>query len=226
MLQLPLNIQLDDSAKFDNFFVASNELLVEKLKNISKETPEFIFVWGAEQTGKTHLAQALCHQADCNSLTAAYLPLENSELTPSIVEGMSFMELVCLDNLDRIIQENEWQIALFNLYNELKNEGRSLIVLCNQPPAEMAINLADLKSRLTAMEVYRLEGLSDEDKMTLLKRRASNRGIELADEVINFIFTRYSRALPELMAILEKLDHSSIALKRKVTIPLVKEILD
>ncbi|TQV77085.1 DnaA regulatory inactivator Hda [Aliikangiella marina] len=226
MLQLPLNIQLDDSAKFDNFFAEPNRLLVNRLVTMKGEHPQFIFIWGSEQTGKTHLAQALCHQADQQALTAAYLPLDNPELSPAIIEGMSFMDLVCIDNLHSVIDDEAWQVALFNLYNELKSEGRSLIILSDQPPADMSISLADLKSRLTAMEVYKLEGLSDNDKVELFKTRASNRGIDLSEEVVKFIFSRHSRALPELMTLLDKIDRSSIALKRKVTIPLVKGLLD
>ena len=226
MLQLPLNIQLDDSAKFANFLSAANEQLVSRLQSLNASTDDFVFIWGSTQTGKTHLAQALCHGFNQLGLSAAYLPLDNSELNAGVLEGMSFMDLVCIDNLEYVTSKPEWEIALFDLYNNLKLESKSLVIFSHGAPSSLPIQLPDLQSRLNAMEIYRLEGLDDEQKIELFLSRASNRGLEISEDVIRFIFSRYSRSLGDLMEILEKLDHSSIALKRKITIPLVKEILD
>jgi len=226
MLQLPLNVQLDDSAQFDNFFKADNLQLVSRLEQLLADSGDFIYIWGSPQTGKTHLAQALCHAFNSRHLSAAYLPLDNPEFTAEILDGMSFMDLVCIDNLEKVLSIPEWEIALFDLYNRLKQDNKLLVIFSHASPSNLPIQLADLQSRLTAMEIYRLEGLNDSQKIELFKTRASNRGLDISDEVIQFILSRYSRKLNDLMAILDKLDTSSIALKRKVTIPLVKEILD
>lgn len=225
MLQLPLKVQLDDSARLDNFISLDNQQLLDKLCSLNKNSGEFIYIWGAKETGKTHLAQALCQHLNQHKQLSAYLPFDNKELSPEILEGMAVMDLVCIDNLQAAIEEPSWQLALFNLYNGLKNDNKSLVIFGDTPPNQLTIELADLLSRLNAMEVYKLASLSEEQKFQIFCSRASQRGLDISTEVAKYIFSRQSRSMVDLIQLLEKLDQSSIALKRKITIPLVKQIL-
>ncbi|WP_196138295.1 DnaA regulatory inactivator Hda [Aliikangiella sp. G2MR2-5] len=226
MRQIPLKVQLDDNATFDNFFIGSNRQLLSRMKSAAQTRNEFIYIWGSIESGKTHLAQALCSEFNKAGLSSAYLPLGDSNLTSEILQGMNFMDLVCIDELEKVEGNSSWENALFDLYNNLKNENRSLVVFSDKAPAQTQFSLADLKSRLTAMEVYKLESMDDEQKVELFISRASHRGLEVPPEVVKFLITRKSRSVAALMAMLEQIDHSSMALQRKVTIPLVKELFD
>lgn len=226
MKQIPLKVQLDDTATFDNYFIAENSQLIAKLKGLATGESEFVFMWGPKDCGKTHLAQALCSQFNSLELSSAYLPLADDYLSPEILGGMSFMDLVCIDDLNSIEGNSEWENSLFDLYNNLKLEGKHLVVFSDKPPAQMKIKLADLKSRLSAMEVYKIESLDDDAKVELFQTRAENRGLDIPVDVIKFLTTRKSRSVSDLMDALDKIDHSSMALQRKVTIPLVKELFD
>ena len=226
MLQLPLNVQLDDSSTFENYFVAGNQQVSARLQSLIQQNGDLMFVWGASESGKTHLAQALCNQFDSANLSAAYLPLDNKELIPEILNGMSSMSLVCLDNLDAIVGQSDWETAIFDLYNNIKLEGNRLVIFSSSAPSQMAIGLADLSSRLTAMEIYKLVSLDEPQKILFFQQRAENRGIEITDEVASFVLSRHSRSVTDLIELLDLIDHSTIALKRKVTIPLIKEIVN
>jgi DnaA-homolog protein len=226
MLQLPLNVQLDDSSKFENYFVAGNQQVSSRLQSLINGGGEFVFVWGALESGKTHLAQALCNQFDLANLSAVYLPLDNKQLMPEILNGMSVMELVCLDNVNAIEGQLDWETAIFDLYNNIKTEGNSLVIFSRTPPSQMLLKLADLSSRLTAMEVYKLMSLDEPQKISFFQQRAENRGIEITDEVARFVLSRHSRSVKDLIELLDLIDHSTIALKRRVTIPLIKEIVN
>lgn len=226
MLQIPLQIQLNDDATFDNYYIGSNSQLVAKLQQLSPQSPDFVYVWGASQSGKSHLAQALCAAYGDNGYGAAYLPLGESQLVPEILNGMQSMPLVCIDQIEKVESNSAWANALFDLYNNMKLENHSLIIFGENAPSQSEWQLADLKSRLCAMEIYKIESLSDEDKQEIIRNRANNRGIELSPEVIKYIMSRRSRSINDLMQVLDKIDHSSMALKRKVTIPLVKELFE
>lgn len=226
MLQLPLNVQLDDYARFDNYFTDGNQQLIERLKNLNNHPGDFIFIWGAGESGKTHLAQALCHQFDANNLAAVYLPLDNDQLTPEILSGLSCLDLVCLDNLESIEGDENWEKAIFDLYNNLKIEDKCLVAFSSQAPVQSAIKLADLKSRLTAMEIYKVDALDDLQKCAFFQQRAANRGIDISDDVARFLLSRRSRSVADLVKLLDQIDRSTIALQRKVTIPLLKEIFE
>jgi len=225
MLQLPLNVQLDDSSTFENYFVAGNLQVSSRLQSLDKNNGELIFVWGSSESGKTHLAQALCNQFDSTSSSAVYLPLDNEQLMPEILNGMSSMDLVCLDNIDAIEGNAGWETAIFDLYNNIKMEGNSLVMFGSSAPNQMLIQLADLSSRLAAMEVYKLVSLDEQQKISFFQQRAENRGIEITDEVASFVLSRHSRSVTDLIDLLDLIDHSTIALKRRVTIPLIKEIV-
>ncbi|MDH5432839.1 MAG: DnaA regulatory inactivator Hda [Gammaproteobacteria bacterium] len=226
MYQLPLNIKLDSNATFENFVVGKNQQLFHRLQNLINGQDEFIYIWGSEGTGKTHLAQALCHLFDQNSKTLIYLPLNQAEITTDALEGLQFADCVCLDDVNSIEGNEQWEVALFNLYNNMKAEGRSLIVISSHSLTDSQFSLADLKSRLTAMEVYKLESLTDDDKLQLLIKRADSLGIELTNDVAKFVLLRQNRNINSLIDFIDEIDHLSMVNKRKVTIPFLKEHFD
>jgi DnaA-homolog protein len=226
MKQLALNIRLDDSSRFDNYFSSGNRQLVTKLKDLPCSTEDFIFVWGSNNSGKSHLAQALCREIFEKQLTAAYFPLNNPQLEPPALEGLEFAELVCLDNFEFIIGQPEWEEAIFNLYNALKIKKRQFIIFSESSPQSMGFKLADLKSRITSMEIYKLNRLSDEQRVDFLISAAKNQGLEITLEVAQFLLARISREVSDLVNMIKTLDTQSLAHQRKITIPFVKSVLD
>jgi DnaA family protein len=87
------------------------------------------------------------------------------------------------------------------------------------------LGLADLRSRLQLCVSFEIVENDDAAKATIMRARAEQRGIELKDEVMQYIMLRNSRNLHDLMAILDKLDTLSLAEQRRVTIPFVREIM-
>ena len=88
----------------------------------------------------------------------------------------------------------------------------------------LAVNLPDLASRLAWGPVLRLEVLDDAGKREVLRAHAQVRGMELPDDVIYFMFAHLPRGLPSLLAGLEQLDAASMVQKRRVTLPLAREV--
>lgn len=225
MLQLPLEVQLDGSARLDNFYPGNNLQLVQKLTKLPHSKDDFIFVWGSAEVGKSHLAQAVCRHYSENDLTAAYFPLDNSALAPEVLEGMEFADIVCIDSLQPVLRDRAWQQSLFNLFNNLKNNHRQFIVFDEYSPKNLIMHLADLKSRFGSMEIYKLEGLTDRQRIGFVISNAEHRGLEISTEVAHFILARASRGVKALINIIDLLDTQSLAQQRKVTIPFVKKVL-
>ncbi|HEX20308.1 MAG TPA: hypothetical protein ENG78_05760 [Acidiferrobacteraceae bacterium] len=88
----------------------------------------------------------------------------------------------------------------------------------------MAFGLPDLLSRLRAGLVYQMTSLDDEGKYAALRLRAANRGIEITDDVSEYLLRRYPRDMKILFALLERIDQTSLQRKRRVTIPLIREM--
>jgi len=128
--------------------------------------------------------------------------------------------------LQAVIGNAEWEVAIFDLINRVRETGRTLLIMsADQSPVNLPVQLPDLASRLTWGEVYQLAPLNDKQKIDVLQKAAYQRGIELPDETANFLFKRLERDMKTLFNALEKLDQASLQAQRKLTIPFVKEIL-
>ncbi len=224
MQQLPLNIRLDQEASLDDYLVGKNQILLEYLHQLNAGSRgELLFLWGEQGCGKSHLLQATINQTDIGS--AMYLPLSEPGLEPQMLCGLEQFHWLVIDDIQSIAGQHHWEEALFHLYNKVKDQGSNLIIAAGEPPAELAVELQDLRSRLMAMIIFKIQPLSDNDKQVLLQQKAAAKGLSLADEVAQFMLSRSSRDLRCLMDSLDKLDKASLIEQRKITVPFVKNVL-
>ena len=225
--QLALGVTLRDAATLDNFFVAGESQLLATLRDMAVLSGEqFIYLWGPRGSGKSHLAQALCHAAGSAGNSAALLPLARLRgMRPAMLEGLESQPIICVDDVDAVAGDAAWEQALFHLYNRLREHGGHLLVTASSGPRDSTLELADLRSRLAHGLVCQLPALDDSAKAMALQQRARVRGIELPDEVIAYLLKRCPRDMNSLFEMLERLDWRSLAAKRRVTLPFVRELL-
>jgi DnaA family protein len=114
---------------------------------------------------------------------------------------------------------------MFNLFNRARQNDCRLLLAGNAAPRAMAVDLADLRSRLGWGIVYQLAQVGDEEKSTILQFRAERRGLALPCEVASYIVARASRDMDALLALLEALDRASLVEQRALSIPFVKRVL-
>jgi DnaA family protein len=233
--QLPLlNLSLPDGQRFENFYTSStNELLLKELKSSINNTVDKdrehkqIFIWGTKDTGKSHLLQACCHQAFAHKKLAVYIPLSNmNHHGIDIFTGLSSYQLICLDDIDTVLAKDTWELALFNLINQARENQQILILSANENPRHSQCKLADLQSRLLWGASYQIHALNDNEKKVAIRYRARQRGIDLENQVIEYIYKRYPRDFTTLIEILNKLDKESLTSKRRITKQLVKQALE
>ncbi|MGD2116720.1 MAG: DnaA regulatory inactivator Hda [Chromatiales bacterium] len=226
-MQIPLELKLRVKASLDAYVSEGNSQPVQALTDLLQSSGHgLVYLWGKADTGKTHLLAGLCERADAESLNSIYLPLAQAhDFSPEICDGLEQADLVCLDDIDRIAADQNWETALFHLYNRLRDLGKKLLVSSTASPANSAIQLADLKSRLAWGVNLHLHELSDDAKKQVLQQRAKQLGMSLPDETANFLLRHHKRQLGELLGTLQKLDQASLAAQRKLTVPFVRDIL-
>ncbi len=228
-LQCSLDVTLRPYTTFETFIHPDKNELLPGLKNLAKSTtePRQYFLWGTAQTGKSHLLQAVCNQLAYTDRKAVYLPIEELAIADShVLNNLHQLDVVCLDNIDHVLGDEEWDRAFFLLINELRAENRSLVVTASLRPNDIKISLPDLASRLVWGPVYKLRPLTDKQKETALRMQAKARGFEISLEVCSYLLRRYPRELSKLVELLDQLDRQSLSQQRKITIPFVKLILD
>lgn len=229
-IQLPLGVRLRDDATFRNYYPGSNAVALGYVERLCQAdagwAEDLIYLWGAAGVGRSHLLQAACLQLEQSQQQVVYLPLgEVIEHGPALLEGLEHCHLVCLDDLEMLAGRDDWEEALFHLFNRLRDQGRHLLLSASVAPRELPLKLADLQSRLSQALVFQLRELAEEDKMHALQLRASRRGLQLPEEVAAFILNRGTRSMNALFELLEQLDQASLQAQRKLTIPFLKEVL-
>lgn len=224
MSQLALPLQLQDHAVFESFWPAGNDTLVSFLVELAKsgEGPG-CWIWGSAASGKTHLLQAVCEKSRD---AAAYVPLADlTDSGPGILEGLSSRQFVCLDDVHLVARESDWELKLFELYNQVADANGSLLATATAAPRECRFELADLASRFSMLPTFRLVALVEADRIKALQLRARFRGLDLPDDTANYLLNRSKRDMASLYALLDQLDAAALEAQRRLTIPFVKDTL-
>lgn len=218
--QLALPFELRERSTFAQFLAGRNAELVERLRG---EEPGFACLWlfGSPGVGKTHLLHAVCHRQPL----ACYVPAAAVAADLPALAGYVRFATVAVDDVEGWLGSRTAEVALFDFYNRLRLAGARLIVAASRSPLDCRFALPDLRSRLCAAACYRVLALPEDDKPALLAAAARQRGLFLGDDVVRFLLARVPRDQGELLALLDKLDRSSLAAQRRLTIPFVKEAL-
>jgi len=226
MEQLPLPVQLRPEASFGSFVPGPNAEAVAALEAWARLAGEpFALVCGLPGTGKTHLLQAACRAAVAVGHPAQYLPLGHPGLSPDALDGLEQVGRIALDDIQAIADDPAWEVALFTLFNRLRDRGGGLLVSADRPAATLPLALPDLRSRLGWGPCYRLQPLGEEDCEALLRRAAARRGLRLGPELVDYLMRRLARDPGSLLAFLEALDRESLAARRAPSIPLARRVL-
>lgn len=185
-----------------------------------------IYFWGPAGCGRSHLLRALTADAqavyiDPASPAKVLLDLAQAEASAALPK------LVAIDDVHRL--DEAQQAGLFALYNRWRESAATdhafaLALSGDRAPLSMPLR-EDLRTRLGWDLVFRLEPLSDSDKLTALTTQAAERGLQQAPDVINWMLTHHERDIRKLTALLDALDRYSLATGRPITIPLLRTML-
>jgi DnaA family protein len=222
--QLALPLTLDDHAVFESYLASGNEDLVDYLESLANDGHgPGCWLWGPKATGKSHLLQALAERFGDES---AYLPLALiAEAGPAVLDDLAHRRCVCLDEIERIAGRRPFELAMFDLCNQLSDRGGILVIAAAAPPRESGIELADLLSRLTRLPVFHVRALNEQGRIEALQLRAAHRGLELPTETARYLLARHRRDMASLYILLVRLDSEALKAQRRLTVPFVRTFL-
>jgi DnaA family protein len=134
------------------------------------------------------------------------------------------LDVVALDDIHRVAGASAWEQALFAVFDARLQRG-GLLAAGASAPRECGFGLADLASRAAAAATYRLGFLADDDLQAAVISHAARRGLSLGPVEATYLLQRVSRDLGELTECLDRIDRYSLAAQRKITIPLLREVI-
>ena len=217
MEQIPLAIGPESQSTFDNYCAGVNGPALEHLRCLNLPAPS-VYLWGPGGCGKTHLMQAVA--ARCRAAGQQMAWFDAADPLPwTLVPGWS---LVIVDRCEALADAA--QHAAFALFEEAAAHGVQWLAAGRLPPIDLPLR-DDLRTRLSWGHVFALQPLPDAETRAALRREAESRGIFLSDEVMAFLLTHFERDLGHLMRLLDRLDHFGLAKARRITIPLVRQML-
>jgi len=189
----------------------------------------WIYWWGPEGSGRTHLLSAIGD-------TAQELGLEHFPLTPH--EPISWVRLeeslpalsmsdapsiITVDDVDRL--DERLVASLFRILNAIQaSKAVHIFMAGNAAPGALKLR-EDLRTRLGWGLIFQTHLLGDDEKIEALQQAAQARGLVLSPDVLPWLLNRFYRDMPNLMALIDALDAYSLETKRAVTLPLVRELL-
>ncbi len=217
MEQIPLAIGPDAQPAFDNFMVGDNGSVLDHLRALRlPATP--VYLWGTGGCGKTHLLQALAARCQAGGQQVAWFDAADP-LPWTLQPGWSMVLVDRSDALDEAAQH-----AAFALFEDAAAHGVQWVAAGRLPPVDLPLR-DDLRTRLSWGHVFALQPLPDAETRAVLRRDADRRGIFLSDEVMAFLLTHFERDLGHLMRLLDRLDTYGLAKARRITVPLVRQML-
>jgi DnaA-homolog protein len=223
MEQLVFDLVPPEPPSFASFLPGRNAEAVSAIMRVAsgEATETGLFLWGASGAGKTHLLRACVAAATARGLTASYVA-DAGALLAMDSETLAKHSLVAVDAIEAA--NADAQGRLFTLFNALRAAGRRFVGAAKSSPATLALR-EDLRTRLGWGLVYEVVPLSDEDKPIALAGYAHRRGFAIPDEVIRYLLDHGRRDMPTLLGALAALDRHSLASKRPISVPMLRDWL-
>ncbi|CAM3458378.1 DnaA regulatory inactivator Hda [Bordetella sputigena] len=222
--QLLLDVLPEPAPSLGNYIPGPNGQALDAARRLAPG--HALYLWGPAGCGRSHLLRAIAGAPGGRYIGAQDAPAALAGLAQaSPTDPMP--RIVAVDDLHRM--DEAGQAALFALYNRWRESAATqhafaLAVAGDRAPLAMPLR-EDLRTRLGWDLVFRLDPLSDADKLAALSAQAAERGLHLAPEVINWMLTHYERDMRRLAALLDALDRYSLATRRPLTIPLLRAML-
>jgi DnaA family protein len=223
--QLPIPLAVSGACDFASFRTGDNAELLAQLRTLAL-LPDGIglWLWGEGGSGRSHLLQALCQEATSHQYPAIYLPLATLAADPEAIDGLEG-GVIAIDDVELWLGDRRLETALMALYQRQLTSTGVLVVAAGSAAVGANFALPDLASRLRALPSFRVQPLGDADLVAVLKAAAHQRGLILNKITADFWITRSRRSLPTLLAELDELDRVALAAQRRLTIPLLKDVL-
>ncbi len=222
--QLPLELEHQPYLDKEDFMVAHCNIEAVQTMEAWPQWPFFaICLYGPSGCGKTHLANIFSNQVSVLTHYPYKIPnIKAKDLKLETVHQL-FQKHNCLIVED--LDENINQEAMFHLYNLYRNEGGHILFTSETAPARLKFSLPDLQSRLNIIPAIEIGEPDDELLSALIVKLFTDRQIAISQDIINYILANMQRSFAYTRKLIAEIDHISLARKRAVSIPIVKEAI-
>ncbi len=226
-------------ASFSDFVCGeTNQIALRAAERVARrpgETP--LFLHGPTSVGKTHLLESTCSEArkqhpqltviyqSAEQFTSCFLEALRGSGLPSFRRKYRSVGLLVLDDLHFVVGKRATRTELLHTVDTLLREGRQLVFAADQPPGQLSALGPELVTRLQSGMVCGLDPPDHATRLGIVRQMSKRLGIRIPDEVQQYIASRVTSHAREISGALCRLQATSEALAKPVTLPMAKEAL-
>ena len=241
--KLDIDPRLNPENSFDNFIEGECNRLARSAgfavsKNPGGTAFNPLLVYGDSGLGKTHLAQAIGIEVkelfpektvlyvNANKFQTQFVDAIRNNNKNDFLHFYQMIDVLIIDDVHEFAGKEKTQDTFFHIFNHLHQSGKQLILTSDKPPVELQGMESRLLSRFKWGLSADLQAPDFETRMAILKKKTYNDGIELPEEVLEYISTHISDNIRELEGALISLLAQSTLNKKEITLDLTKEMID
>ena len=238
-MQLVFDFPINPKFSFDNFVICNgNDTAFQFAKLLlTDDTKNLLYIHGPSGSGKTHLLHALAG-ALCSRQGRATLPSISFKKINEIYQGDYPAETVSklgerfrdepallIDDIHLLPDNPHVRSEFWQLFNDFHDASGKIVITGLYPPREIPHLDDHIVSRLLWGLVAKVDISDDDSLRMIMKKLAADRNILLPADVIDYLLIHTRRELPPLIELLERIHRHSLATGRKISLRLVRELL-
>ena len=237
-----VDAQLNDSYTFERFIEGDcNQLARGAAWAIAQEPGATRFnpflVYGGVGLGKTHLIQAIGNYAEQSRSAETVLYVSSERFTTEFVQAIQNnrinefsmfyrqIDLLIVDDVQFFSGKEKTQEEFFHIFNALHQAGKQIVLSSDRPPREIDGVEERLLSRFSWGLSADVQPPELETRIAILRRKAEDEGIELPDQIIEFMAHNIKSNIRDLEgALIRLMAHASLH-ERDLDLSLAKDVL-
>jgi len=240
-LKVDKNTNLNPKYTFDNFVVGSFNELAHAAALAVADNPGFnynpLFIYGGTGLGKTHLIEAIGNKISENDKKKKIKYMSSEKLVVGIVEAirtksmeafkasLAPTDVLIVDDIQFLSGKIVCQENFFHLFNSLYEKNKQIILSSDRPPNAIAELEDRLRSRFEGGMIADVSLPDYETRLVILKTKLQEHGLDLPEDVLDYIANNVKKNIRELEGALKKLIVCQ-KLKQPISLESVKKQLN
>ena len=212
---------LNSRYTFENFIVgSSNELAYAACQAIAQKPGEKynpLFLYGGVGIGKTHLIQAVGNEILRNNPSAHIVYISTEQFVQEFLDAIRFKkntdfagyyrsaDVLIVDDIQFIAGKEKTQEEFFHTFNALHQANKQIIITSDKPPRDIPTLEERLRSRFTWGMAIDMQIPDFETRCAIVQNKASSHGLELSQELVEFLANLVRSNIRELEGVLNQL---------------------
>ena len=233
--------QLNPRYTFDTFVVGNCNQFAHAAAQAVAETPAKaynpLFLYGGVGLGKTHLMQAVGHmvKSKWKEKRLAYISSEN--FTNEVINSLRYdlmvsfrdkyrnVDLLLMDDIQFIAGKERTQEEFFHTFNTLYESQKQVVISSDCPPKEIPGLEERLRSRFAWGLTADLQPPDLETKRAILAKKTENEGVDLPDDVSDFIAGKIKSSIRDLEGALTRVIGYSSLTGTPISLSMAQQVL-